>query len=69
MGIAAFAVVELSLAVFMAAAPHAFYTAIGPFGAFNAHYMRDVASFEARDWAWRSRSPCAVPPGACPCWR
>ncbi len=46
-GIAAFAVVELSLAVFMAASPHAFYTAIGPFGAFNAHYIRDVASFEA----------------------
>jgi hypothetical protein len=45
-GIAAFAVVELSLAVFMAVAPHAFYTAIGPFGAFNRHYLRDVASFE-----------------------
>jgi hypothetical protein len=45
-GIAAFAVLELGLAVFMAASPHAFYTAIGPFGAFNAHYLRDVASFE-----------------------
>ena len=26
---------------------HTFYTAIGPFGAFNAHYIRDTASFEA----------------------
>ncbi len=47
MGIAAFAAVELSLALFMAISPHAFYTAIGPFGAFNSHYLRDVASFEA----------------------
>ncbi len=45
-GIAAFALIELLLAVFAAGAPHAFYTAIGPFGAFNAHYLRDVASFE-----------------------
>jgi hypothetical protein len=45
-GIAAFAAVELVLAVFMATAPHAFYTAVGPFGAFNRHYVRDVASFE-----------------------
>jgi len=45
-GIAAFALLELALAVFMAAAPHAFYTAVGPFGPFNDHYERDVASFE-----------------------
>jgi hypothetical protein len=45
-GIAMFALVELGLAVFMAVAPHAFYTAIGPFGVFNPHYLRDVASFE-----------------------
>jgi len=45
-GIGAFAAVELALAVFMAAAPHAFYTAVGPFGSFNGHYLRDVASFE-----------------------
>ena len=41
-----FALVELGLAVFMAVAPHAFYEAIGPFGVFNPHYLRDVASFE-----------------------
>ena len=46
-GLYAFALVELALAAFGAVAPHAFYRAIGPFGAFNAHYIRDVASFEA----------------------
>lgn len=45
-GLAAFALVELGLAVFIAVAPHAFYEAVGPFGAYNAHYVRDVASFE-----------------------
>jgi hypothetical protein len=46
-GLAAFAVVELGLAIFMAAAPHAFYTSIGPFGASNEHYLRDVSTFYA----------------------
>jgi hypothetical protein len=45
-GIGAFALLELALAVFTAVAPHAFYIAIGPFGSFNSHYLRDVASFE-----------------------
>jgi hypothetical protein len=44
-GLAAFAVVQLGLAALMAASPHEFYTAVGPFAAFNAHYIRDVASF------------------------
>jgi len=44
-GLAVFAALQLGLALFMAVAPHAFFTAIGPFGAFNAHYIRDVASF------------------------
>jgi hypothetical protein len=46
-GIAIFAVVQLALALFMAVSPHAFYKAIGPFGPFNGHYIRDVASFYA----------------------
>ena len=46
-GLVAFAAVHLTLAVWMAAAPHSFYTAVGPFGAFNSHYVRDTASFEA----------------------
>jgi hypothetical protein len=45
-GIAAFAAVELGLALFTVISAHSFYTAIGPFGAFNPHYLRDVASFE-----------------------
>jgi hypothetical protein len=44
-GLIAFAVVQLGLAVFMAVSPHGFYTAVGPFGSFNGHYIRDVASF------------------------
>jgi hypothetical protein len=44
-GLVAFAAIQLGLALFMAASPHVFYTAVGPFGAFNAHYIRDVASF------------------------
>jgi hypothetical protein len=31
----------------MATAPHSFYTAVGPFGAYNGHYIRDVATFYA----------------------
>lgn len=46
-GLLAFGVLELLLALAMAASPHAFFRAIGPFGAYNAHYIRDVASFEA----------------------
>jgi hypothetical protein len=45
-GLLAFGFLELGLGVFQAAAPHAFFTAIGPFGAYNAHYSRDVATFE-----------------------
>jgi hypothetical protein len=44
-GLIAFAVIQIGLALFMAVSPHAFYTAVGPFGAFNPHYIRDVASF------------------------
>ena len=44
-GLIAFAVIQLGLALFMAVSPHGFYTAVGPFGTFNAHYIRDVASF------------------------
>ncbi len=44
-GLAAFALVSLALALFMAVSPHGFYTDVGPFGAFNGHYIRDVATF------------------------
>jgi hypothetical protein len=46
-GLVGFAAVEVALTVFMAAAPHAFYTAIGPFGARNDHFVRDLASYNA----------------------
>ena len=46
-GIAVFAVLQLSLALLMAVAPHAFYTAVGPFGIYNGHYIRDLATFYA----------------------
>ncbi len=44
-GVAVFAVYHLALGLFMAIAPHAFFTAIGPFGARNDHYVRDVATY------------------------
>jgi hypothetical protein len=46
-GVAAFAAVQVALAVMMVLAPHSFYTGVGPFGAYNRHYIRDVATFEA----------------------
>ena len=46
-GIGWFAVYHVALAVFMVVAPHSFYAAIGPFGAFNGHYVRDVATYNA----------------------
>jgi hypothetical protein len=44
-GLSVFAAVQLALGLFMAISPHVFYKAIGPFGAYNGHYIRDVSSF------------------------
>jgi hypothetical protein len=44
-GLYAFAAVQLGLGLFMAISPHGFYKAVGPFGAYNGHYVRDVSSF------------------------
>jgi hypothetical protein len=44
-GLYAFAAVQLALGLFMAISPHGFYKAVGPFGAYNGHYIRDVSSF------------------------
>jgi hypothetical protein len=46
-GVGAFAIYQLALAAFMAIAPRAFFTDIGPFGTANAHYIRDVATYNA----------------------
>ena len=44
-GVLVLAVTQLALGVWMAAAPRSFFDAIGGFGAFNDHYVRDVATF------------------------
>ncbi len=44
-GLTAFSAIQLGLALLMAVSPHGFFADIGPFGAYNAHYIRDVASF------------------------
>lgn len=46
-GIAAFGAYHLALALFMAVAPRAFFTNVGPFGTVNTHYIRDTATFNA----------------------
>jgi hypothetical protein len=46
-GVGAFAAVELALAIWMVVAPRSFFTSIGPFSGYNAHYIRDAATFEA----------------------
>jgi hypothetical protein len=38
---------NLALALFMAITPHVFYEALGPFGGYNDHYVRDNATFSA----------------------
>ena len=39
-------VTEVLLGLWMVLAPHSFFAGIGGFGAYNPHYMRDVATFE-----------------------
>ena len=41
-GLVAFALVNLALAAMLAFAPHAFFEDVGPYGARNDHYMRDL---------------------------
>src|SRR4029079_4325743 len=38
-------IVQLGLGVWMAVAPESFFDAIGGFGPFNDHYVRDVSTF------------------------
>jgi hypothetical protein len=40
-----FGITQLAVGLFLAAAPGAFFDAIGPFGTRNDHYMRDLATF------------------------
>jgi hypothetical protein len=46
-GVALLGLYSVALAVFMAVAPHAFYSNVGPFGVRNDHYIRDTATFSA----------------------
>jgi hypothetical protein len=46
-GVALLGAYSVGLAVFMAAAPHAFHSKVGPFGPLNDHYIRDTATFSA----------------------
>jgi len=46
-GLLVFAAYHLALAVWMALSPRSFFTAVGPFGVRNDHYIRDTATFEA----------------------
>jgi hypothetical protein len=46
-GLIAFAVVNLTIAAALVFAPHTFFADVGPYGAQNDHYMRDLATFYA----------------------
>lgn len=39
-----FGLYEVGQAAWMAVGPHSFYEAVGPFGAYNDHYVRDAAA-------------------------
>ena len=38
-------VVEIALGAWMVLAPHSFFDALGAFGTYNEHYVRDAATF------------------------
>ncbi len=46
-GLVAFSLVNVAIAAMLAFAPHAFFEDVGPYGAQNDHYMRDLATFYA----------------------
>jgi hypothetical protein len=43
-GLAAFALINILTGLFAAVDPEGFYDALGPFGAYNDHYIRDAAA-------------------------
>jgi hypothetical protein len=63
LGLVLLAAYNLGLGLWMTISPHSFFTALGPFGARNDHYIRDNATFSLalggvllaalrrRDWA------------------
>jgi hypothetical protein len=69
-GLIAFAIYHFAIAALMIFAPHTFFTAIGPFGVQNDHYLRDTATFNLafgaslliayRRPSWRTPIFCCV---------
>lgn len=45
-GLIALGLYQLALGLFMVLAPGTFFTEVGPFGARNDHYIRDMATWE-----------------------
>jgi hypothetical protein len=45
-GLVVLALANLVPAVWMLVAPHGFFHQVGPFGAYNGHYLRDAAAFQ-----------------------
>ena len=69
-GLLAFALYNFVIAGLMIFAPHTFFSAIGPFGVQNNHYLRDTATFNLafgvalliayRRVSWRTPILCCV---------
>lgn len=69
-GLVAFALVNLAIAAMLTFAPHLFFEDVGPYGAQNDHYMRDLATFYAmfgvagliacRRVSWRTPVLCCL---------
>jgi hypothetical protein len=45
-GIGLLAIVNLGGALWIVVAPHSFFDQLGPFGAYNRHYLGDAAAFQ-----------------------
>lgn len=67
LGIALLALGNLVPAAWIVLAPHGFFNQIGPFGAYNPHYLGDAAAFEggvglalAAALAWPALRPGAL---------
>ena len=46
LGAAVFGAIQLLTALSIVVAPHSFFDSVGAFGAYNSHYLGDVAAFQ-----------------------
>ena len=46
LGVVVLGAIQLFTALSIVVAPHSFFDNVGPFGAYNSHYLGDVASFQ-----------------------